>query len=76
MHQKYAESKLGQSSIEKFCIKGNDSEHETTNAELLWTNFITEHNSAPVPQACQNVPQIKVEESWRAGEGVGGSDDG
>ena len=44
MHQKYAESKLGQSSIEKFCIKGNDNEHETTNAELLWTNFITEHN--------------------------------
>ena len=44
MHQKYAKSKLGQSSIEKFCIKGNDNEHETTNAELLWTNFITEHN--------------------------------
>ena len=30
-------------------------------------------NSASVPQACQNVPQIKVEESWRAGQGVGGS---
>ena len=30
-------------------------------------------NSTSVPQAFQNIPQIKVQESWRAGQGFGGS---
>ena len=39
----------------------------------VWFLFIIIHTDTKIPQAFQNVSLIKVQESWRARPGVGGS---